>query len=55
MLFKNLSAWWWNYIFLTGGISKFELKRKTIFKKPALSSQTHCQVAQAKAQTKTCQ
>lgn len=38
MTFKNLSAWWWNYVLLSGGISKFELKRKTIFKKPAQSS-----------------
>jgi hypothetical protein len=28
MLFKNLSAWWWNYVYLTGGIAKFVLKRK---------------------------
>lgn len=28
MLFKNLSAWWWNHVYLTGGISKFVLKRK---------------------------
>lgn len=28
MIFKNLSAWWWNYVYLTGGISKFVLKRK---------------------------
>ncbi len=25
MLFKNLSAWWWNYVFLTGGIAIFEI------------------------------
>ena len=29
MLFKNLAAWWWNYVYLSGGISKFVLKRKT--------------------------
>ena len=23
MLFKNLSAWWWNYVFLQGGIANF--------------------------------
>ncbi len=28
MLFKNLSAWWWNYVYLSGGICKFEMKRK---------------------------
>lgn len=26
MLFKNLSCWWWNYVFVSGGISKFVLK-----------------------------
>jgi hypothetical protein len=29
MLFKNLSGWWWNYVYLSGGITKFVLKRKT--------------------------
>lgn len=29
MIFKNLSAWWWNYVYLSGGIAKFEMKRKT--------------------------
>ena len=29
MLMKNLSGWWRNYIYLSGGISKFILKRKT--------------------------
>ena len=28
MIFKNLSAWWWNYVFLTGGISKFVKKKR---------------------------
>jgi len=28
MIFKNLSAWWWNYVYLSGGLSKFVLKRK---------------------------
>ncbi len=28
MIFKNLSAWWWNYVYLSGGIYKFEMKRK---------------------------
>ena len=27
MIFKNLSAWWWNYVFLTGGISRFVMKK----------------------------
>ncbi|MBN1339611.1 MAG: hypothetical protein JXA03_09825 [Bacteroidales bacterium] len=26
MLFENLSAWWWNHVFLTGGCAKFEIK-----------------------------
>jgi len=29
MIFKNLSAWWWNYAYLSGGICKFEKKVKT--------------------------
>ncbi len=28
MLFKNLSGWWWNYVYLSGGISKFVLKQR---------------------------
>jgi len=28
MIFKNLSAWWWNYVYLSGGISKFVMKRR---------------------------
>lgn len=27
-IFKNLSAWWWNYAYLSGGIGKFALKHK---------------------------
>ncbi len=30
MIFKNLSAWWWNYVYLSGGIAKFEMKIKTV-------------------------
>ncbi|MBP9649142.1 MAG: RNA-directed DNA polymerase [Paludibacteraceae bacterium] len=30
IIFKNLSAWWWNYVYLSGGIAKFEMKRKTV-------------------------
>lgn len=30
MLFKNLSAWWWNYFYLSGGIEKFKQKHKII-------------------------
>ena len=26
MIFKELSAWWWNYLYLSGGIKKFEMK-----------------------------
>ena len=28
MLFKNLSGWWWNHVYLSGGINKFVLKNK---------------------------
>ncbi len=27
MLYKNLSAWWWNYVFLSESICKFQLKK----------------------------
>ncbi|MDD2200498.1 MAG: RNA-directed DNA polymerase [Bacteroidales bacterium] len=30
MIFKHLSGWWWNYVYLSGGIAKFEMKRKTV-------------------------
>jgi len=30
MIFKNLSGWWWNYVYLSGGICKFEIKIKTV-------------------------
>jgi hypothetical protein len=30
MIFKKLSGWWWNYIYLAGGISKFVLKQKRL-------------------------
>jgi hypothetical protein len=26
MLYRNLSIWWWKYVFLQGGIAKFVLK-----------------------------
>lgn len=32
MLFKNLSGWWWNYVYLSGGIAKFEMKVKQVKK-----------------------
>lgn len=28
MLFKHLSAWWWNYVFLRGGYAKFVSKKR---------------------------
>ena len=28
MIFENLSGWWWNYVYLSGGIEKFVLKQK---------------------------
>ncbi len=30
ILFKNLSAWWWNYVYLSGGIKKFVLLKKYV-------------------------
>lgn len=30
LLFKNLSAWWWNRVYLSGGVAKFVLEEKTI-------------------------
>ncbi len=32
MLFKNLSGWWWNQAYLSGGVAKFVLKRKVVTK-----------------------
>jgi len=31
MLFNNLSGWWWNHVYLSGGINKFVLKNKIAF------------------------
>lgn len=28
ILFQQLSGWWWNYVYLTGGIKKFVLKKE---------------------------
>ena len=28
MIFKNLSGWWWNYVYLSGGICKFLRKER---------------------------
>ena len=30
MLFKHLSVWWWNQVYLSGGITKFVKKRKPV-------------------------
>lgn len=30
MIFKNLSGWWWNYVYLSGGIQKIEMKIKAV-------------------------
>lgn len=30
MIFKDLSCWWFNYVYLSGGISKFVMKRKIV-------------------------
>jgi len=27
MIFKHLSVWWWNHVYLRGGIAKFAVKR----------------------------
>jgi hypothetical protein len=32
MIFKNISGWWWNYVYLSGGIAKFEMKVKPVKK-----------------------
>lgn len=29
-IIRNLSGWWWNYVYVSGGISKFVLKRKIL-------------------------
>jgi hypothetical protein len=28
ILLENLSGWWWNYVYLSGGVAKFALKQK---------------------------
>ena len=33
MVFKNISGWWLNYVYLSGGIAKFVLKVKPVKKK----------------------
>jgi RNA-directed DNA polymerase len=30
IILKYISAWWWNYVYLSGGIQKFVLKRKSV-------------------------
>ena len=30
MLYKHLNGYWWNHIYLSGGIAKFVLKRKPV-------------------------
>lgn len=47
MVFKNLSAWWWNYVYLTGGIAKFELKGKASYSKPSVNKPIMNQKLQA--------
>ncbi len=37
IIFKNLSAWWWNYFYLSEGIAKFNFKRKIIKKRIILN------------------
>lgn len=31
IIFKNLSGWWWNYVYLSGGIAKWEMKTKIVW------------------------
>ena len=31
IIIKNISGWWWNYVYLSGGINKFELKTKRVY------------------------
>lgn len=31
MIYENLSAWWWNYVYLTGNSTKFEKKIKRTY------------------------
>jgi len=28
IIIKNLSGWWWNFVYLSGGVSKFSLRQK---------------------------
>jgi hypothetical protein len=30
IIIRNLSGWWWNYVYLSGGISKFRLRQKVV-------------------------
>jgi len=30
IIFKNLNGWWWNYVYLSGGIAKFVMKTKAV-------------------------
>lgn len=30
IIIKNLSGWWWNSVYLSGGVSKFSLKQKRL-------------------------
>lgn len=32
VIIRSLSGWWWNYVYLSGGISKFSLKQKKVKK-----------------------
>jgi hypothetical protein len=32
MIFKILNGWWWNYVYLSGGMLKFQLKQKIVLK-----------------------
>jgi RNA-directed DNA polymerase len=30
MLFKHLNGYWWNHVYLSGGVAKFVLKTKPV-------------------------
>ncbi len=57
MIFKNLSAWWWNYFYLSGGIAKFNKKNKTLKKNSGIiingKNGKYCTMSERKARLLT--
>ena len=41
MLFKNLSVWWWNLVYLSGGVAKFVRKKRRSKKPPKYTDQKY--------------